>query len=246
MSDVSPLTYPSISRDMVCCAARGHTNAQPRNREKHERGQRRKRMASKEKKRQGPNGSRGRVMSKIEKLVATKKWTVARAAIQAELLSSPTDHWLWTTLGLTYYEQRQYEKALSCSRRAVELAPSCPLVLWDFAGCLYMNGQDSAALTIWTLLLSMDVDEVANGEDGEGLDWAMQLLNDVHYRMGKYYMRKGEYENAKASFMKYVNNRAHGVGSIYDEKQVKSYLTELDRNNGSAGNKTAKKKRVAN
>lgn len=156
-------------------------------------------------------------MKKIEELIAAKQWKEARAAIQDELLSYPTDHWLWTTLGLTYYEQHQYVKALVCSRRAVELAPNCPLALWDFAGCLYMNDQESAAFAIWTLLLSMDVEEVANAEGGEGMDWAMQLLNDVHYRVGKYYMRRGQLEQAKASFAKYLHNRSHGVGSIYDK-----------------------------
>src|SRR4051812_30842884 len=102
-------------------------------------------------------------MTDIEKLLKAQKWAKARALIQDELLSAPTDHWLWTTLGLTYYEQRQYEKALKCSKRAVELAPDCPLVLWDYAGCLYMTGRESAALAIWTLLLDMDPEAVAYG-----------------------------------------------------------------------------------
>ena len=184
-------------------------------------------------------------MKKIEKLIAAKQWRAARAAIQDELLSNPTDHWLWTTLGLTYYEERQYEKALLCTRRAVELAPDCPLVLWDFAGCLYMNRQESAAFAIWTLLLSMDVEEVANAEGGEGMDWAMQLLNDVHYRVGKYYMRKGQREQAKVSFTKYLHNRSHGVGSIYDKEQVESYLAQLNGPTDSAKRKKATA-RVAN
>jgi len=168
-------------------------------------------------------------MATIEQLVAAKKWKQARALLQDELLTAPTDHWVWTTLGLTYYEERNYEKALSCSKRAVELAPDCPLVLWDYAGCLYMTGRESAALAIWTLLLGMDLDEVANGECSEGVDWAMQLLNDVHYRMGRYFQGKGDGEQARTSFDKYLHNRAHGVGSIYEQKQVEEYLTQLNR-----------------
>src|SRR5438270_10079747 len=113
-------------------------------------------------------------MATIKQLLAAKQWKKARALLQDELLKAPTDHWVWTTLGLTYYEQRMYEKALKCSKRAVELAPDCPLVLWDYAGCLSMNGRESAALAIWTLLLDMDLEEVAYGECSEGMDWAMQ------------------------------------------------------------------------
>jgi tetratricopeptide (TPR) repeat protein len=168
-------------------------------------------------------------MKKIEALLAAKKWTKARALIQDELLSDPADHWLWTTLGLTYYEQRQYDKALKCSKRAVELAPNCALVLWDFAGCLQMNGQESAALAIWTLLLGMDLDDVANGECSEGMDWAMQLINDVHYRTGRYYERNGQVELALVSFEKYLHNRQHGVGSIYNIDHVKRALGKLSQ-----------------
>ena len=166
-------------------------------------------------------------MTVIEKLVAAKQWTKARKAIKEELLSDPTDHWLWTTLGLTCYEQRQYQKALEYSERAVKLAPDCPLVLWDYAGCLQMNGRESAALAIWTLLLEMDLEEVAYGECSEGMDWAMQLINDVHYRMGRHYQRKGNRERARESFEKYLHNRSHGVGSIYDVKDVEKYLASL-------------------
>jgi tetratricopeptide (TPR) repeat protein len=165
-------------------------------------------------------------MTTIEKLVAQKKWSKARALLQDELLSDPADHWLWTTLGLTFYEQRQYEKALKCSRRAVELAPNCPLVLWDYAGTLFMCGREPSAFAIWTLLLEMDLEDVAYGECSEGMDWAMQLINDVHFKMGKYYDWKGDVSNARVSFKKYLHNRAHGVGSIYDADRVKRYLEE--------------------
>jgi tetratricopeptide (TPR) repeat protein len=166
-------------------------------------------------------------MSAIEKLLKQKRWSKARALIQDELVSAPTNHWLWTTLGLTYYEERQYEKALECSKRAVELQPDCALVLWDYAGTLEMCGREEAALAIWILLLDMDVEKVAYGECDEGMDWALQLLNDVHYRMGRYYEWKGKPEQARISYEKYVHNRRHGVGSIYSMKEVEKRLAAL-------------------
>ena len=173
-------------------------------------------------------------MPAIEKLIAAKRWKQAQALLQDELLASPSDHWVWTTLGLTYYEQHMYENALQCSKRAVELAPNCPVVLWDYAGCLYMTGHESAALTIWTVLLDMDLEEVAYGECGEGMDWAMQLLNDVHYRMGRYFQRKGDTAQARESFEKYRHNREHGVGSIYNKKDVERFLQELNQQGNHA------------
>lgn len=165
-------------------------------------------------------------MTDIEKLLASKKWKAARARIQDELVASPSDHWLWMHLGLTYHEVKDYDKALSCSKRAVELEPNCALALWHYAGCLVMTGKDSAAMAIWTILLDMDLDEVADGECGEGMDWALQLVNDVHYRMGRYFEHNGRETLARASYEKYLHNRAHGVGSIYDDAPIKKRLAD--------------------
>ena len=181
-------------------------------------------------------------MGAIEKLLAAEKWGKARALIQDELLSDPTSHWLWTTLGTTFYEQRQYEKALKCSKHAMQLAPNCPLVLWDYAGALEMNGEEDSAFAIWSLLLGMELEDVAYGECSEGMDWAMQIINDVHYRMGRYYRRKGNDEMARVSFQKYLHNRGHGVGSIYDTKKVEEYLANAANNaNHNAPRKPAKR-----
>lgn len=166
-------------------------------------------------------------MTEIEQLIEKKHWKRARAAVQEALVFSPTDHWLWMSLGLTYYEEKQYEKALECSKHALELQPDCPLALWHYAGALFMNGQESAALAIWNMLLNKDLEAIADDDCGEGMDWALQLLNDVHYRMGRYYQWAGQTESARASFEKYLHNRGHGVTSIYDEKQVKSQLAQL-------------------
>jgi tetratricopeptide (TPR) repeat protein len=163
-----------------------------------------------------PIDSKGRAMSAIEHDPTEKNWKKARSLIQDELLSQPMDHWLWMTLGLTYHEEQEYEKAVQCSKRAVQLAPDCPLALWHYAGSLDMAGQGQFALPIWIMLLSMDIEQVAYGDHGEGMKWALQLLNDVHYRMGRYYQRIGRKDLAKESFRKYLHNRAHDVGSIYD------------------------------
>jgi len=181
-------------------------------------------------------------MSKIESLIGQKRWREARAMIQEELISAPTSHWLWTTLGLTYYEQKKYKKALECSKRAVELQPDCPLVLWDYAGTLLMNGRSEAALAIWTLLLEMDMEQVAYGECSEGMDWALQLINDVHYRVGSYHLWKGQEEQARISFDKYLHNRKHGVGSIYDKREVQERLGRLASANHNQSAKGRKRK----
>lgn len=71
--------------------------------------------------------------------------SAARRLIEEELLFSPSDHWLWLTLSSTCNEDKDYDKAVACGKRAVELGPGCPLALWHYAGALYMTNQDTAA-----------------------------------------------------------------------------------------------------
>jgi hypothetical protein len=66
-----------------------------------------------------------------------------------------------------------------------------------------MTGHEAQALAIWTILMTLDVDHVAHGECGEGLDAALRLINDVHYRMGRCYEHQGKAELAAASYEKY-------------------------------------------
>jgi tetratricopeptide (TPR) repeat protein len=175
-------------------------------------------------------GSRDNVNNlEIEKRIDEKNWQEARALLQEELVFTPTDHWLWMTLSLTYYEEKQYEKALACSRRAVELKPNCPLALWHYAGSLFMSGQESSALAIWTVLRNMDLEDIAYGDCSEGMDWAMQLVNDVNFRIGRYFQWKQEPELARASFQKYLHNREYGVSSIYDKQKAEKFLAQLSR-----------------
>jgi tetratricopeptide (TPR) repeat protein len=163
-------------------------------------------------------------MSDIQKLIANRQWKKAQSVLKDELLFHPSDHWLWFTLSSAHYELKEYDLALRCARRAVELAPACPLALWHYAGALYMCEQEDAAFAIWMVLVNGDIDQLAEGDHGEGMDWALQLVNDVQYRLALYYQRHGMDELARQSFEKYLHNRKHGVGSIYSASTAEKHL----------------------
>src|SRR5687768_1235920 len=103
-------------------------------------------------------------MSKeIEKLIDAEDWKAARKLIHAALRKEPDSHWLLTRLGLTHYEERNYRKALLYDTQALELAPNCPLVLWDYAGTLDMLGRNKEAIAIYRKLIKRGVDKIAQG-----------------------------------------------------------------------------------
>src|SRR5207249_3788765 len=62
----------------------------------------------------------------IESAIGREDWKQARKLIRMWLRRSPKSHWLLTRMGLTYYEQRQYRRALAYERRALRIAPRCP------------------------------------------------------------------------------------------------------------------------
>ena len=55
----------------------------------------------------------------IEFAIGREDWKQARKLIRMWLRRSPNSHWLLTRMGLTYYEQRQYRRALGYERRAM-------------------------------------------------------------------------------------------------------------------------------
>ena len=105
----------------------------------------------------------------IEAAIKRDDWHGARRLIRAELRRQPDSHWLLTRLALTYYETFDYKRALAIGLQAYELAPQCPLVLWDLAGSYDMLRRHRDAIPIYRKLIRRGVESIAYDECGEGL-----------------------------------------------------------------------------
>lgn len=170
----------------------------------------------------------GKTLSeKINEHFNREQWAAARRLLQAELKKNPHDHWLVTRLGTTYYEARNYRKALDLARKANILAPDCPLVLWDLAGSLAMTGDPNAAVEVYQSLLHRGLPAVANDECGEGETWAAALLTDCLYRLAECYTQLKDEERAVWCYRKHLDLRLVGAGSIYDLKDARRRLATL-------------------
>ena len=173
-------------------------------------------------------------MSKeIEELIDAENWKGARQLIRAALRKEPDSHWLLTRLGLTCYEERNYEKALFYEAQALRLAPRCPLVLWDYAGTLDMLGQNRKAIAIYRKLIKRGVDKIANGECGEGMAWARGLVADCLCRIAKCYEKLGEQKKALSYYVRHLERRGPGSRSIYPIGEVKRVVRELGSRKGA-------------
>lgn len=176
-----------------------------------------------------------RLSATVNRLFAQDKWAEAQALLERALSEDPQDHWLLSRLSAALYEQRKYKKALDYARRAHDLAPDCPLVLWDLAGALDATGKAKEAANIYARLLRRGAARVAADECGEGAAWARSLLTDCLYRLALYFEKRRP-AKARRCLQRYVTLRLLGVDSIYDLVDAQSRLRKLAGPNGrSAG-----------
>ena len=153
--------------------------------------------------------------TKIERLLDQERWADARAEIRRQLKETPNSHWLVTRLGLTYYEEGHYRMALRYSERAFEMAPECPMVLWDYAGDLQMLGRHAEALDLYARLVSQGVEGLLENPCSEGRAKARGLIADSHYRAYQSLAALGNKEASDSAFAQCLDMRGPGCRSIY-------------------------------
>jgi tetratricopeptide (TPR) repeat protein len=164
---------------------------------------------------------------RINDLFKRQKWAEARRLLKKRLEKEPNDHWILTRLGTTYYEERDYLKALEFSRQAQPLAPECPLVLWDLASTLEMLGDDRNALGVYRELFARGPQRIATDECGEGMKWAVALLADCLYSAAGCLHRIGERDAAVSCLRQHLELRALGAKSIYSRREVSKRFAEV-------------------
>ncbi len=167
---------------------------------------------------------------KIQKLTDfqdNEEWQKAIRLGKSLLKSSPKDHWLLTNISTSYYEARQYDTALLFSKKALKIAPACPLVLWDYAGSLDMLEREKEAIKIWEKLLRKSVKTLAFGDCGEGIQWTESMLNDCRYRIGNSYANLGKKKLAIKYLKAHLEFRRPGLTSLYNQKEIKKKLSAL-------------------
>lgn len=182
-----------------------------------------------------------RAGSLVERLIAREDWVGARKAIRQELRRKPDDHWLISRLALTYYEQRNYAKALELETRALQLAPTCPVALWGFAGTKEMLGDASYALRVYVRLIRRGTVRLAHGPCGEGERWARGLVADCYYRIGRIREAQGDGRRAEAAYSRHLALR-RAAASIYDSEEVRSRLSGLRGGTVTGGRPTSRRR----
>lgn len=139
----------------------------------------------------------------------------SEAELRRRLKADPDQHWLLTRLSSVLYEKRRYALALKYVEKAFAQVPTCPLVLWDYAGVLQMLGRHGEALDLYSRIVIRGVDRIATGECGEGRAWARGLVADSHYRASVSLAAIGNEKASLSAFEHCLDLRGPGCRSIY-------------------------------
>ncbi len=146
--------------------------------------------------------------------------------IEKELIKEPDSHWLLTQLGETYYEQRQFQKALGLFLKSRDIVPDCPLTLWHLAGTLDALGYQSGALRLYTWLL----ESKKTAEDDpcwESKEWTDALKTDCVFRIGICFQHLNRKDKAKSCFRRYADLLLAGAAGSYPIEEAMQHLREL-------------------
>lgn len=135
--------------------------------------------------------------------------------LRRQLKQEPNHHWLLTRLSSVLYERRRYASAVKYAEKAFAAVPTCPLVLWDYAGALQMLGRHQEALDLYARIVTRGVSRIATGECGEGRGWARGLVADTHYRASISLAALGNKKASASAFEQCLDERGPGCYSIY-------------------------------
>lgn len=177
--------------------------------------------------------STDKVGTKIADLICAERWAEARALIEKALKKEPRNHWLLSQLGETYYEERDYKKALTILLESRDILPDCPLTLWYLANTLDALGQHTPALQLYQWLLT----NRRTPEDDpcwESAEWTDALKTDCVFRIGLCSQHLGRMDRAAHAFRKYIDIVELGIEGSYSVDDVRRRLAGLHENGRDA------------
>jgi tetratricopeptide (TPR) repeat protein len=138
-------------------------------------------------------------------------------------------------LGVTFYEQRDYEKSLNYFNTSRKIASSCPLTQWNLAGALGALGRTSQAIKTYNGLLES---RTTFAEDAcwESKEWTDAIKADCVYRLGACFERQGKKRIAEDCYRQYIDLLLVGIDGLYSMEDVTGRIRALQKSaNGREG-----------
>lgn len=161
------------------------------------------------------------VSNLVNSYLDKEDWSNAKKTLEKEISIYPNEYWLLTTLSMVFYEQRLYDKALSLSEKALVINSTDYLVLNHHALILsVIDGKEKEAIKLLTKIIGTDLNKIAYGKHGEGMNWAKSIVNDCRVRLALVYHSLSKHNEALIQLETHLRNRRRGLFSNYTKKWV--------------------------
>jgi len=157
----------------------------------------------------------------VDELFAAEDWRNAESYLLTALDDDPESHWILCKLSGAAYQQYDYGRALGYAERALEIAPDCPLVLWEYASALVQVGRHPEAIEIARKIIRYGAHRRTFDDCWENRRWARSLLTDCLFLLGASYLELGDRRRGRDYLRKHLRSRRRGIYSDYTVETVR-------------------------
>ena len=133
---------------------------------------------------------RNRISKRMDTLEKNKDWNKLVRYLRVVCKHYPKEYYLKTTLSEYYKTLGNRAECMAYAQEAFMQEPSDPLVKYNYAVALMINGLTDDALLQFEEIVTLGVDYIAFSEHGEGMRWANKLLRDTQRNILK--IKQGE------------------------------------------------------
>jgi Flp pilus assembly protein TadD len=163
----------------------------------------------------------------IDQLLNDGRLARASSLIRRELKQRPDDFYWLANLAFIQCEEGDCDSAVVTIRRALELAPREPLVMYYYAFTLRSSGRSREAIDVLHRIIRKGERRIGLIETKEGIRWARSLINDCRYEMALCFAAVKDFRSADRWLKLYIKGKRPGVPSSFDAKEVTALRRDL-------------------
>ncbi len=168
----------------------------------------------------------------VDQLMDEGRWAKAKSLIRKELKKRPHDFFWLAELAFINHEEANYDSALVTIRKALELAPGEPLVMYYHALILRSSGRPTEAIEVLRRIIGKGERRIGIVETKEGIRWARSLMNDSRYEMALCFEALKDFQSARRWLKLYAKGKKRGISSWYGAAEVAALRRRLGQDEG--------------